>query len=149
MSSSWKVTKSVWKILRRQGSIHFLGHSLDSPQDRFLRGSLLRHVAVPEKIVSVIAFVYTGQNPRWHIVSVKTSQMRTNIYADLERILPACLYLHVSFYPAIVNFCRYAFPHSTGKIQICYVAGSIPAITPRYVLYRRKIENALRSTKKI
>jgi hypothetical protein len=28
---------------------------------------------------------------------------------DLEGILSACLYLHVSFYPGVVNFCRYVF----------------------------------------
>jgi hypothetical protein len=32
-----------------------------------------------------------------------------NMYIDLERILSVCLYLHVSFYPGMVNFCRYIF----------------------------------------
>jgi hypothetical protein len=40
-----------------------------------------------------------------------------NMYTALERSLSACLYLHVSFYPGVVNFGRWVFPHSTGKIQ--------------------------------
>ncbi len=32
-----------------------------------------------------------------------------NMYTDLEGILSACLYLHVSFYSGVVYFCRYAF----------------------------------------
>ncbi len=76
--------------------------------------------------------VYTGQNPRGHVVSMKTSQMCTICTLISEGILSACLYLHVSFYAGVVNFGRYVFPHSTGKIQICYIAGTIPAVTPRY-----------------
>jgi hypothetical protein len=41
-----------------------------------------------------------------------------NMYTDLEGILSACLCLHVSFYPGVVNFRRYAFPQSPGQIQI-------------------------------
>jgi hypothetical protein len=32
-----------------------------------------------------------------------------NMYTDLEGILSACLYLHISFYSGVVHFCRYAF----------------------------------------
>ncbi len=33
-----------------------------------------------------------------------------NMYTDLEGILSACLYLHVSLSSGVVYFCRYAFP---------------------------------------
>jgi hypothetical protein len=36
----------------------------------------------------------------------------------LEVILSACLYLHVSFYPGVVNFCRWVFSHIEGTLLI-------------------------------
>jgi hypothetical protein len=50
------------------------------------------------------------------------------MYSDLERILSACLYLHVSCYPGVVNFCRHVFSHinaftSVAKVDKRYCAG--------------------------
>ncbi len=53
--------------------------------------------------------VYTGQNPRRRVVSVKTRQLRTICTLIWRESLSACLYLRVSFYSGVVNFCRYVF----------------------------------------
>jgi hypothetical protein len=56
--------------------------------------------------------------PKATCCQYKNQPNPSNMYTDLEGILFACLCLHVSFYPWVVNLCRYVFPHSTGKIQI-------------------------------
>jgi hypothetical protein len=47
-----------------------------------------------------------------------------NMYTDLERILSACLYLCVSFYYGVVNFCRY--------VSVC-LSVCLPACLSAYV----------------
>jgi hypothetical protein len=44
-----------------------------------------------------------------------------NMYTDLEEILSACLYLHVSFYPEVVDFCRYVFAHTNAFTTVAKV----------------------------
>ncbi len=40
-----------------------------------------------------------------------------NMHTDLEGILSAYLYLHVSLYPGVVNFCRYIFSQALAKFK--------------------------------
>jgi hypothetical protein len=43
-----------------------------------------------------------------------------NMYTDLEGILSACFYLQVSFYPGVVNICRYLFPHIVAFLKVIF-----------------------------
>jgi hypothetical protein len=50
------------------------------------------------KTIPLTLNIYTGQNPRLHVVLKKTSQMHT-VHTQFGRNLFACLYLYISFYP--------------------------------------------------
>jgi hypothetical protein len=50
--------------------------------------------------------VYTGQNPRRHVVLTKADQMRTICTQILKKSCLLVLCIYVSFSPGVVNICR-------------------------------------------
>jgi hypothetical protein len=48
------------------------------------------------------------------------------MYTDLEGILSAFLYLHVSFYPGVVNFCKYVQYFHTVMAKFKYTERNYP-----------------------
>jgi hypothetical protein len=55
------------------------------------------------------------------------------MYTDLERILSACLYLHVSFYPWVVNFYRYVFSHINAFTTVAKVDERYDNLIQKYI----------------
>ncbi len=62
-------------------------------------------VCLRKYIVTVESVYWT--EPKATCRQCKNQPNAYNMYTDLEGILSACLYLCVSFYSGVVNFCRY------------------------------------------
>ncbi len=58
--------------------------------------------------ISTVECVYCTE-PKATCRQCKNQPNAYNMYTDLEGILSACLHLHLSVYPGVVNFCRYVF----------------------------------------
>jgi hypothetical protein len=56
-----------------------------------------------------------------------------NMYTDLEGILPACLYLHISFYLGVVNFYRYVFSHINAVTTVAKVDKRYDDLIQKYL----------------
>jgi hypothetical protein len=82
---------------------------------------VVTNVACLEYCVQLVECVYWTE-PKATSRQCKNQPNAYNMYTNVEGILSDCLYLHLSFYPMVVNFCKYVqyyvFPNSTGKIQI-------------------------------
>ncbi len=76
-----------------------LKHLLEAEKSTFRKESTFRKDLSFHR--SETLNVYTGQNPRQHVVLKNTSQMRT-MCTQTGRNLSACLYLYVSYSPEAV-----------------------------------------------
>jgi hypothetical protein len=59
-----------------------------------------------------------------------------NMNTDLEEILSACLYLHASFYPGVVNFCRYVFSLINAFTTVGKVDKRYDNLIQKYLAYK-------------
>ncbi len=99
--------------------------------------SLSLALLIPQ--VKTVECVYCTE-PKATCRQCKNQPNAYNMYTDLEGILSACLYLHVSIYPGVVNFCRYVFPQELAKFKCTEKTTPrnikvAPAVRDRYLLY--------------